>query len=44
MNIFTSKIPITVDKRVAKTVGKIISDGDAEFKEVLSAKTEEGIS
>ena len=33
-----------VDKRVAKTVGKIISAGEEEFKLDLRAKTEDGIS
>ena len=33
-----------VDKRVAKIVGKIISDGDAEPKEERKAKTDDGIS
>ena len=32
------------DKRVAKIVGKIISDGEVEPKEVLSANTEDGIT
>ena len=36
--------PTTEDKRVAKIVGKIISDGEVEPREVLSAKTEEGIN
>jgi hypothetical protein len=40
----TNNTPITVDKRVASAVGNIMSDGEREPKEVLSAKTEDGIN
>jgi len=44
MKILTKIIPIIVDKRVAKIVGRIILEGKVEPSEVLSAKTDEGIS
>jgi hypothetical protein len=32
-----------VETKVAKIVGKIISDGEEELKEILSAKIDDGI-
>ena len=43
MKIFTSKTPITVDKSVAKMVGKTMLAGEEEFSDALSAITEDGI-
>ena len=37
-------MPIMVDTEVAKIVGKIISDGESEPSDVLSAITDDGIN
>ena len=37
-------IPITLESRVARTVGKIISDGVAAPHFILNARTDDGIS
>jgi hypothetical protein len=44
INNLTNIMPITLERSVAKMVGKIISDGDAEFIEERNANTEDGIS
>ena len=43
-NTFTRIIPMTVDRRVVRIVGRIMSDGEIAFIDVRSARTDVGIS